>query len=52
MKNLYHSLWRGAVATLSFAIPLLFATFPSWETLTVGGALYTVLHFLQKKVGI
>lgn len=43
------SIWRGVVALLSFGIPIVFTTFPQWETLTIGTVAFAILHFLEKK---
>lgn len=49
MAGIGKSVWRGLVAFLSFSIPVLFMSFPTWENLTIGSIMFAILHFIEKK---
>lgn len=47
-----HSVWRTVVAALSFGLPLLATTFPTWEQVSIGTVVFWFLHYAQSKMGI
>jgi hypothetical protein len=50
--TLTHSLWRAVVAAISFGIPLVALAMPGWEGITLGGLIYTILHYAQSQAGL
>ncbi len=47
--NFWQSFLKMVVKVGAFAVPVLIVQYPTVASLTIGGALYMALDFLQKK---
>lgn len=43
-------MWRGVVSVIAFSVPLLVLGMPvEWQSMTIGGVLMLLAHYLEKR---
>jgi hypothetical protein len=48
--TIWHSVYRGVMAFVVFALTAVLTQHPEWGTATIGGIAFAVVHYLEAKL--